>query len=84
MAEFVLVHGSGQHSGCWDRVAALLRGAGHVVAAPDLPKTAAGSGLLEQAQVVAAAVRLLDASRFSLVSVGPAGSPRPDLSDLRF
>lgn len=56
MAEFVLVHGSGQHSGCWDRVAALLRGAGHVVAAPDLPKTAAGSGLLEQAQVVAAAV----------------------------
>ena len=56
MAEFVLVHGSGQHAGCWDRVAVLLRGAGHLVATPDLPKTAAGSGLLEQARFVAAAV----------------------------
>ncbi|MBK8097670.1 MAG: alpha/beta hydrolase [Planctomycetes bacterium] len=56
MTEFVLVHGSGQHAGCWERVAALLRGAGHVVVAPDLPKTVAGSGLVEQAQVVAAAV----------------------------
>lgn len=56
MAEFVLVHGSGQHAGCWDRVSALLRGAGHVVVAPDLPKAAPQHGLVDHARIVAAAV----------------------------
>src|SRR5207245_11535880 len=36
MAHFVLVHGSWHGGWCWDRVAMLLRGAGHRVDAPDL------------------------------------------------
>src|SRR4030095_4177604 len=40
MPPFVLLHGSGQHAGCWERVGGLLEARGHVVAAPDLPKQA--------------------------------------------
>lgn len=37
MASFVLVHGAWHGGWCWDRVAPLLREAGHEVVAPDLP-----------------------------------------------
>jgi pimeloyl-ACP methyl ester carboxylesterase len=33
---FILVHGSWHDGWCWDGVATLLRGSGHVVHAPDL------------------------------------------------
>lgn len=37
MATFLLVHGSWHGGWCWDKVAPLLRAAGHAVLAPDLP-----------------------------------------------
>lgn len=37
MSSFVLVHGAWHGGWCWDRVAPLLREAGHRVATPDLP-----------------------------------------------
>jgi pimeloyl-ACP methyl ester carboxylesterase len=40
MADFVLLHGSGQNASCWSRVGSLLTARGHAVAAPDLPKHA--------------------------------------------
>lgn len=56
MAEYILVHGSGQHAGCWQKVAALLREGGHLVATPELPKPPAMLGLADHAQIAAAAV----------------------------
>jgi pimeloyl-ACP methyl ester carboxylesterase len=38
MAFFVLIHGSGQNSSCWQRVAGILESPGHQTLAPDLPK----------------------------------------------
>jgi pimeloyl-ACP methyl ester carboxylesterase len=40
VADFVLLHGSGQNAGCWDRVGSLLAARRHAVAAPNLPKHA--------------------------------------------
>jgi len=37
MATFILIHGAWHGGWCWDEVAPLLRAAGHVVIAPDLP-----------------------------------------------
>ncbi|HVA24827.1 MAG TPA: alpha/beta fold hydrolase [Chloroflexota bacterium] len=37
MAAFVLIHGAWHGGWCWDKVAALLRDAGHTVVTPDLP-----------------------------------------------
>ena len=37
MAAFVLIHGAWHGGWCWDKVAPLLRAAGHRVATPDLP-----------------------------------------------
>lgn len=37
MASFVLIHGAWHGGWCWDKVAAVLRDAGHRVATPDLP-----------------------------------------------
>jgi pimeloyl-ACP methyl ester carboxylesterase len=37
MATFVLVHGAWHGAWCWDKVAPILKGRGHTVAAPDLP-----------------------------------------------
>ena len=37
MSAYVLVHGAWHGGWCWDKVAALLRAAGHTVATPDLP-----------------------------------------------
>jgi pimeloyl-ACP methyl ester carboxylesterase len=37
MAAYVLVHGAWHGGWCWEKVAAQLEGAGHTVAAPDLP-----------------------------------------------
>jgi len=44
MTTFALVHGAWHSGACWEPTAALLRDAGHVVVAPDLPceDTAAG------------------------------------------
>lgn len=56
MTRFVLVHGSGQNATCWDRVAGVLRGRGYAVAAPDLPKEAAGWTLADHAHRIAESV----------------------------
>ncbi len=61
MARFVLVHGSGQNATCWERVAAILRGRGHDVAAPDLPKAPERDTLDGHARRIAAAVPGADA-----------------------
>jgi len=37
MARFLLIHGAWHGAWCWERVAPLLRAAGHTVIAPDLP-----------------------------------------------
>ena len=42
MATFVLVHGAFRGGWSWDRVAPLLRAAGHEVVAPTLSETATG------------------------------------------
>ena len=56
MADFVLVHGSGQNAGSWARVAERLASSGHAVVAPDLPKHAAGWGLQRYAAEIARSV----------------------------
>jgi pimeloyl-ACP methyl ester carboxylesterase len=56
MSAFVLVHGSGQNAGCWERVGSLLRARGHVVAAPDLPKHAPDWGLGDYAAEIARSI----------------------------
>lgn len=56
MASFVLVHGSGQHAGCWSRVGDLLKARGHAVAAPDLPKKAPSWGLRDHAAEIARSI----------------------------
>lgn len=52
MATFVLVHGGGHGGWCWDRVAPLLRAAGHTVHTPTL------TGLAERAGEVTAQTNL--------------------------
>ena len=37
MAAYVLIHGAWHGGWCWDKVAELLRKAGHSVGTPDLP-----------------------------------------------
>lgn len=56
MANFVLVHGSGQNSGCWSRVSSTLRARGHQVAAPELPKQAPEWGLEDYAAAIAESI----------------------------
>lgn len=56
MAAFVLLHGSGQHAGCWARVGGLLKARGHNVTAPDLPKQAPHCGLGDYAAEIARSV----------------------------
>jgi pimeloyl-ACP methyl ester carboxylesterase len=56
MAPFVLLHGSGQHAGCWERVGGLLEARGHVVAAPDLPKQVPDWGLDDYAAEIAQSI----------------------------
>ena len=53
MAAFILIHGSGQNSGCWARVSGLLKARGHSVAAPDLPKQAPDRTLRDYAIEIA-------------------------------
>jgi len=57
MSDFVLIHGSGQNAGCWERVGGLLTAHGHEVTAPDLPKQAPDWGLAEYAAEIARSVR---------------------------
>jgi pimeloyl-ACP methyl ester carboxylesterase len=56
MAEFVLVHGSGQHAGCWSRVRDALSARGHAVETPELPKHAPDQGLMDHAARIAASI----------------------------
>ncbi|MFO1076854.1 MAG: alpha/beta hydrolase [Planctomycetota bacterium] len=56
MADFVLVHGSGQNAASWHRVAALLRARGHTVATPELPKGSPPRAPAEHAAAVAGAM----------------------------
>jgi len=56
VAQFVLVHGSGQNAGSWSRVASLLKERGHDAAVPDLPKRAADWKLEDHAAEVAKSV----------------------------
>ncbi|HEX5010139.1 MAG TPA: alpha/beta hydrolase [Planctomycetota bacterium] len=56
MANFVLVHGSGQNAGSWARVAERLASSGHDVEAPDLPKQPPGWGLQRYADEIARSV----------------------------
>lgn len=56
MAEFVLVHGSGQNADSWSRVGRLLTARGHVVAAPDLPKQASDARLEDHAARIAESI----------------------------
>lgn len=56
MAEFILVHGSGQNPDCWSRVSSLLKAQGHSVVAPSLPRKAPGWGLEEYAATIAESV----------------------------
>ena len=37
MSTFILVHGAWQGAWCWDRLAPVIRAAGHMVLTPDLP-----------------------------------------------
>ncbi|XP_068655294.1 methyl jasmonate esterase 1-like [Aristolochia californica] len=48
MVHFILVHGIGHGGWCWDRLAALLTAAGHIVTAPDLSASGFNSKLLDQ------------------------------------
>ena len=56
MTAFVLIHGSGQNSGCWARVGELLSASGHAVAIPELPKRAPDLGLAAYAAGIAKTV----------------------------
>jgi pimeloyl-ACP methyl ester carboxylesterase len=56
MADFVLIHGSGQNAGCWERVGEILTARGHAVAAPDLPKSAPTWGLQDFAAEIARSI----------------------------
>jgi len=53
MSTFILVHGSGQHAGCWTRLGAELESDGHRVVTPQLPKEAPEWGLERYARAVA-------------------------------
>lgn len=57
MADFVLVHGSGQHAGCWARVGDILKGRGHGIATPDLPKQAPSWGARDYAAEIARSIQ---------------------------
>ena len=56
MANFILVHGSGENASCWARVGDWLAGRGHGVVAPDLPKSAPEWGLADYAGEIAGAI----------------------------
>lgn len=51
MGTFVLVHGAAHGSWCWYKIVALLRAAGHVVIAPDLPGSGIDRTPFEQVQL---------------------------------
>jgi pimeloyl-ACP methyl ester carboxylesterase/multidrug resistance efflux pump len=73
MAIFILVHGSWHGGWCWDSVALLLRGSGHVVHAPDL--AGLGRDRTDLATVTLATwrdqiVALVDSAREPVVLVG--------------
>lgn len=56
MTTFALVHGAWHRGACWDPTAALLREAGHVVVAPDLPCDDVDAGLDDYAAAVLTAL----------------------------
>jgi pimeloyl-ACP methyl ester carboxylesterase len=52
VATFALIHGAWHDHTCWDRLAPLLRDAGHAVVAPDLPKEDPEADLADYARTV--------------------------------
>ena len=74
MATFVLVHGAGHGSWCWNDVAPLLRGQGHIVLAPTLEgvgerlhEATSLTGLYRHADEIAGIVRNCEAQKVVLV-----------------
>ncbi|WP_433306558.1 alpha/beta fold hydrolase [Actinoplanes sp. CA-030573] len=61
MATFVMIHGAGDVGWYWHLVEADLRDRGHTTSAPDLPCDDDAAGLVEYADVVAAAIGALSA-----------------------
>jgi len=80
MASFVLVHGSGQNAASWAAVADLLRGRGHDVATPELPKRTSAASIEDYAGVIAAAV---DAPETVVVAHSLCGVFLPVLPSVR-
>ena len=73
MGSFVLIHGAWHGSWCWDKVAPLLREAGHTVAAPDLPGHGADPMPIPDVTLEAyvdRALEVLDAQSEAVVLVG--------------
>jgi pimeloyl-ACP methyl ester carboxylesterase len=60
MATFVLIHGAWHGGWCWDKVAAILRGAGHTAITPDLPGHGRDSMRPEDVTLDAYVDRVLD------------------------
>ena len=56
MSDFLLIHGACHGGWCWEHVAAVLRGCGHRVVAPDLPCEDLNADLDSYADVAAAAL----------------------------
>src|SRR5690349_7468589 len=56
MATFALVHGAWHDAWCWERVASVLRQAGHEVVAPQLPSDDGSADFDAYADVVCAAL----------------------------
>jgi pimeloyl-ACP methyl ester carboxylesterase len=82
MPGLTLIHGSGQNSGAWDAVAAILRSRGHEVSTPELPKNAPDWSLSRYAEYIAAQIagsrpRIVAAHSFSGVFL-PLVAPHAD------
>jgi thioesterase domain-containing protein len=69
MTTFALVHGAWHGAWCWDRLAPLLRAAGHPSITVDLPTEDAGAGTAQYARVVLDALER-DADDGPVVLVG--------------
>jgi pimeloyl-ACP methyl ester carboxylesterase len=72
MAGFVLIHGAFHGGWCFDRVSEILRGKGHVVAAPDLPGMGGDEAALRAATLSGWAEFTLEQCRAVRAQIGDA------------